>query len=355
MNDIYDITFKMFKNIIKNLNATIIAAVLSIAALGLTSYLVSVPVDYNKEDMSIVREYVVNSRTLKIHKVGCSAVFIMSNKNKRKINDSIINLTSKGYIICNKCKAGIKRKNELAANVLNAIDNILFGEEPITLPSKEEYLRAIDEMGNWYVDNIATYQTVYSDKASSIATNNYAKVKNKIRKVGNIFCYPCQYIEDSEGGYDMAGDDCVRFMMTCFNNIDKNFVKVLSKYSKMKWSSINSKRIATESKNIQYAMQMLGFEIYDTEHTNIDLNNDGYYEGIINMIDNSFKLQKGDILARDGHVHFFLNDNQNFGWGKVNNVYPQNSLTYVDYSNNTIICNDEIFTRVYRYVGNDNE
>lgn len=326
-------------------------AFLSIISLGITTYLVKMPIDYDADDLSIKKEYLVNKRTLKIHKMDCSAIDKMSEKNKKIINDSIINLTSNGYIICNKCNAGIKRKNELAVNVLNKLDDLLFGEDIKNMPVKDRYLQSIDIMGEWYVSNIATYETRFYDNASILAIENYYRNKNKIKQKGNINCYPCEYLVDSDGGYNKAGDDCVRFMFSCLNKMDKRFVNTLSKYSKLKWSNINSWKLFKENANLQYAMQKLGFEIYDFIPSFIDLNNDGYYEGIINRIDNSFKLQKGDILSRDGHIHFYLNDNENFGWGKVNNVYPQNSVTYINYQNHTIVCNGEIFTRVYRYVG----
>ena len=102
---------------------------------------------------------------------------------------------------------------------------------------------------------------------------------------------------------------------------------------------------------LQYALTNLGFEIYDIDSEKVDLNKDGYYDFEILPIDNEFKLKKGDIISRDGHIHIYLSDNENFGWGKVNNIYPQKSLTYIDPITNSIICNGESFDRVYRYIG----
>lgn len=98
-------------------------------------------------------------------------------------------------------------------------------------------------------------------------------------------------------------------------------------------------------------MTNMGFEIYDVRPEKVDINGDKYFEFEILPIDKNFKLQKGDILSRDGHVHIYLSDEVNFGWGKVNNMYPQKTSTYIDASTKNIICSGEQFNRVYRYIG----
>ena len=100
-------------------------------------------------------------------------------------------------------------------------------------------------------------------------------------------------------------------------------------------------------------MTNMGFKIFDTNPEKVDLNGDGYFEFEILPIDKEFKLLRGDILSKDGHVHIYLSKNENFGWGKVNNIYPQKTLTYIDSTSNTIICNGEKFDRVYRFMGDN--
>ena len=109
--------------------------------------------------------------------------------------------------------------------------------------------------------------------------------------------------------------------------------------------------INTAENQLQYAMTNLGFKIYDTIPKKVDLNGDKYFEFEIFPIDKEFKLQTGDILSRDGHIHIYLSDTENFGWGKVNNVYPQKTSTYIDSISNNIICSGAAFDRVYRYIG----
>ena len=205
-------------------------------------------------------------------------------------------------------------------------------------------------MGKWYVDHVATYEGVLDENK---ATENAKKYYNDIEvtKKGNIYCYPCDYLKGSAGEYTKAGDDCVRFVFSCLNNMDNSFIHLLSKFSKYKWSSISSNLINKSNKQFSYAMTNLGFEIYGVKYGKIDFNKDGYFDFEIFPIDDRFNLQKGDILSRDGHVHIYLSENENFGWGKVNSIYPQESPAYIDRNTNMIICSGEAFDRVYRYTG----
>ena len=323
--------------------------VLTAIAIGAAACIVKIPIEYDTNTMGQHKEFIVNKRTLKIHIPTCPSVDKMSEKNKLKKTNSLNQLINEGYYICNRCKAGIKRKNELVASFLEYTEGLLFGETDITYKSNAEYLSSIDEMGKWYVSHVATYEQDL-DEAATEEAKKYFNNSN-ITKKGNIYCYPCDRLRNCEGGYRKAGDDCVRFIFSCLNSMDNSFVHTLSRISKYKWSSINSRLLNAENNRLQYAMSNLGFEIYDVKAEKIDINGDGYFEYEIFALNNDFTLQSGDILSRDGHVHMYLNDNENFGWGKVNNVYPQKSRTYIDRTTHNIICNGETFNRVYRYVG----
>ena len=63
----------------------------------------------------------------------------------------------------------VKRKNEHIASFLENIENVLFANEDISFKSYDDYLTSIDEMGEWYVDHIATYQKEVSDNATKNA------------------------------------------------------------------------------------------------------------------------------------------------------------------------------------------
>lgn len=335
--------------LLKNTRNVLIWTFLTALSIGGVTYIVNIPIDYEINLMTEYRDYIVNKRSLKIHIEECHSVSRMSERNKLQINNSLENLLNDGYFICNRCKAGVKRKNEFIASSLESIENVLFGSEDITLKTYDEYIKSIDEMGRWYVEHIATYETKPDEDATKTAKEYYKN--NKIKRRGNICLYPCENLKDCAGEYTKAGDDCVRFIFSCLNNMDKNFINILSKNSKYKWSSISSSKLNNRKDQLQYTMTNLGFEIYDIVPEKIDLNRDKFYEYEILPIDKNFKLQRGDILSRDGHIHIYLSDEENFGWGKVNNIYPQKTSTYIDVSTNNIICSGESFNRVYRYIG----
>ena len=335
--------------LLKNTRNVLIWAFLTALSIGGVAYVVNVPIDYEIKTMTEYKKYIVNKRSIKIHIEECHSVSRMSERNKLQINNSIENLLNDGYFICNRCKAGVKRKNEFIASSLEDIENILFGSEDITLKTYDEYLKSIDEMGKWYVEHVSTYETNPDEDATETAKEYYQN--NKIKRRGNICLYPCDNLKDCAGEYTKAGDDCVRFIFSCLNNTDKNFINVLSKNSKYKWSRIDSKLLNVKKDQLQYEMTNMGFKIFDTNPEKVDLNGDNYFEFEILPIDKNFKLQKGDILSRNGHVHIYLSDEENFGWGKVNNIYPQKTPTYIDATTNNIICSGESFNRVYRYIG----
>lgn len=333
----------------KDIKNIIIWIFLTIMSLGIVNCFVNIPIDYDVETTTEERDYIVNKRTLKIHINTCPSVARMSNKNKLQVNNSLDNLLLNGYYVCNKCKAGVKRKHEHIASTLENIENILFGNDDLINGTYEDYLKSIDNVGKWYVDHIATYEGEYDD-ISTNAAKEYYKNADVVKK-GRILCYPCELLESCRGDYTYAGDDCVRFVFSCFNNFDNNFINLLSKFSKYKWSNINSANLNNKHDRLQYAFYNIGFEIYDVRPRKVDINGDNYFDFEILPINENFILQKGDILSRDGHVHIYIDDKSNFGWGKVNSSYPQYTNTYINTINHNIICSGEQFTRVYRYIG----
>ena len=340
----------ILNDISQNIRNIFVWGFLTIIAIFGVVYFVNVPIEYDVEMMIENRDFIINKRSLKIHIDNCPSVSKMSEKNKFFVNNSLENLIKNGYNVCNRCRAGVKRKHEYVARTLEGIENLLFGNDDISFKSYDEYLASIEKMGKWYVNHVATYEgDLDEENMTEEAKKNYDKIK--ITKRGKINCYPCDYLKNCTGEYKKAGDDCVRFVFSCLNNMDKNFINNLSKFSKYKWSSISSRLLNVEKNRLQYSLVNLGFEIYDIKPVKVDLNHDGYFDFKIFAIDNEFELKKGDILSRDGHIHIYLGDDENFGWGKVNNKYPQKTKTYIDRKNNNIICSGETFNRVYRYIG----
>ena len=364
------------------------------------------------------RQYVLNEDTKKVHVPNCVSAHKISQRNRRDVEDTISNILRQGYVICHNCNAGLKKSNIMQS----AKDSIFYSNLLLSdiddLPTQEEYLYAIDEMGKWYVNNIPTYLTELEDeslsdytgsdkyiveynlknkyrsgtetnkkynvasgdekgtpiynadksmkilKANEKAVLNYRDIYNKVDFKKSMAYYPCELLMDSADSYKKAGDDCVRFMFSVLNCADNRFTKLLTKYSKRNWSKINSKILFEDKVNVAYAMNKLGFEIYDKYTEYADINGDGLVDAEINKIPATFTLKKGDIISRNGHIHFYLGNgtsltSENFGWGKVNRQYPQLSniniesrdgsyaVKFTNLSTNAT----EYYTRVYRYKG----
>ena len=367
-----------------------------------------------QEQSDTEREYVVNERTKRIHSVDCQYVSKISDKNKRIVEDAITNLLKKEYVICRKCRAGMKAapadefKNRLFYYNLNVADIEVDA-------SREEYLSAIDTMGEWYINHVPTYaarieeeafekykgnlvnykeyqlkskngkirsyNVITSDsdsnsvnqlkastqilRAKESAAQNYINAYTLIDFQKRIAYYPCDEISP-KAEYNMPGDDCVRYIFSIFSKMDEEFETKYEKLTRKKYSNTSSLMLTDDSKNIAFGLNNLGFRIFDAEEGKIDVGDDGVIEGYIFKIDDGFTLQKGDILARDGHVHVYLGDGivtdaPNFGWGRVYRDYPQkydicitkreDERNYVSLINSA--GKEEVYSRVYRYIGNN--
>ena len=288
--------------------------------------------------------------------------------------------------------------------------------------SNSIYLASIEDMSKWYVDNVATYQrklqtetiasldnyntklnyiieyrlknyakverkykvatnnqensqnkNIYPKATTSIlkatenAVNNYKTNYSQITFGGNLAYYPCDDINTGTDTYKKAGDDCVRFAFACFKKMDSNFISNLEQYSGLSWANINSTRLAGKDKDtndkIATAMTKLGFEIYDMDGDDKpkDYNKDNIDDYEIKSLPSNFKLQVGDFVACDGHVHFCLEDDNdsrsntdkdNFGWGSVCREYPKHYKFKVESAGNNkyhIVSSGHVYTRVYRY------
>ena len=358
------------------------------------------------------REYVINKRTGKIHDPSCSSVSLMSEKNKLFVSDTLLNLLKQDYVICRRCRAGIK-KSGTGETLDRLLHGNLYADDVKITASCEDYLRAIDEMGEWYVNHVPTYASgiqtepfskyngdlqnykkyelknkgksstylVLSSDADSPGTShlkadtqvlrgtenaasNYQDCFDQIDFEQKIAYYPCDLLSQVSD-YNKPGDDCVRYLFAVFNMMDSQFTQKYSLMTGSSYSRTNSAKIATDYKDIVYGFINLGFKIYDTEERIIDVNNDTYAEGYVFGIDDDFVLQKGDILAREGHVHIYLGNGitseaDNFGWGRVYRSFPQTYEIKADHLNgkNCISLtngngNKEYYRRIYRYIGKE--
>lgn len=357
-----------------------------------------------------VREYVVNKRTGKIHSPVCSSIDKMSEKNKLFVSDTLLGLLKQDYVICRRCRAGIIKSQK--AEMLDRIfHRNLYGDEIKITASRKDYLKAVDETSEWYVNHVPTYASIIQDEpyskyngdlknyrnyslknkgktsthralSSDVDANSITDLKpddlilrgtenaasyytNCLKQIDfdrQIAYYPCDFLGKGSD-YNKPGDDCVRYLFAVFNRMDSQFTKKYALLTKSSYSRTDSKTMATDYWDIAYGFINLGFKIYDKEEGIVDVDKDTYAEGYIFKIDNDFKLQKGDILAREGHVHVYLGDGvmteaDNFGWGRVYRSFPQiyeikkeqlDGKNFISLKNGN--GDKEYYRRIYRYVG----
>ena len=110
-----------------------------------------------EEQSAETRTYVLNTNSRRIHSENCGTGKSTKAKNKEVVSSDLNSLLEKGYKICGLCNAGLKEKgasfNVFKKLVENSVQNYDF-----ELPSRDEYLDAIETMGEWYVKHIPTYQ-----------------------------------------------------------------------------------------------------------------------------------------------------------------------------------------------------
>ena len=361
------------------------------------------------EQGNIQKEYVVNTRSGKIHSPICSYVDRMSEQNKKVVQDTLLNLVQDGFVVCRRCRAGIA-KNERAERFDKINYPNLYIEDIVESATIEKYHASIQEMGEWYVNHVPTYATTiqqeqfnqykgtltnfrsYSikgkdykvlteDKAVSTselgpdslitrgkesAIQYLDKNYKTIRFKSKIAYYPCELLVESKD-YNTPGDDCTRYVFAVLNLMDSKFTEKYKALTRTEFSKTNSEALATNEKDIAFGMINLGFTLFGSEERFVDVNSDSIPEGYIFKITDDFKLKEGDILARPGHVHIYLGDGEcisaeNFGWGRVYREFPaiyDIQVKKVNGDNVIALTNsaneDEYYTRVYRYIGNSEE
>lgn len=134
----------------------------------------------------------------------------------------------------------------------------------------------LDNLGNWYVDNVTTYQTLTTNKSS-----------------GKRKYYDCDLWTNTGG----VGDDCTGFgfAFMCYVSDDPKSTRGGSSSSWVKGSPCSG--------DIPK-----GWKFHScSELSSID------------------DLQTGDILCRNGHVEVYIDPSTTFGWGQIQKEYPKST------------------------------
>lgn len=136
---------------------------------------------------------------------------------------------------------------------------------------------------------------------------------NSARDRGHYTCEKIKVIKNNRTTNAKVYDDCSAFVSTVIYKYLNDILEVNSNvdtnddYQYDEW--MTSSKFSTNNPNASI-LNTIGtwFECYEYKLDNLD--------DRLNLI-NVFPLQPGDILARDGHVEFYIDQDHSFGWGET--------------------------------------
>ena len=128
----------------------------------------------------------------------------------------------------------------------------------------DDWIKALQAMGEWYEHNIHTYQGGSTGKAS-----------------GSRRMYDCPLV------HRKVGDDCSGYVCACLWNHGVNVPLT------------GSGGFVNPSKDFEKIMNTHGFKKYNY---------------------GDYTLMPGDIMCKNGHVEIFWTDKKSYGWGNIHDA-----------------------------------
>ena len=332
--------------------------------------------------------YIINKRTGKVHSYTHGTQIIENKDNILETNDSLENiLKNENYDICRTCWAGLRKNLSKYRNEdFNLIEKFMrlydFNKED---EETQKFLMCIFEVGEWYVDNVYTYQ---GGKQTVIETENTAKkeasnkaydrwrnyldneyynknygVKNEKRilpvvydnngKPTTLVTYRCDLFKNANYGKGTFQklknaedelideeyknycviDDCSKFAAAVYYHyINKELLKNEYMDDKLGYGidlwGTNTEMFSRFNSFIKKLTGTKKFEFYtwndSTKSTNIN---------------KDFILQIGDLIYRKNHIEFYIGNNKVIGWGRLHKSYTINKTFH--FESNGLYSNDE--------------
>ena len=105
-------------------------------------------------------KYMINISSNKVHTFECGNSRIRSENNKFPTNDELINiLSNEKYDVCHICYAGLRKNKSITEEDCVLVEKYMRLYEFLQNDDDTcEFLMSIFEVGNWYVNNVYTYQ-----------------------------------------------------------------------------------------------------------------------------------------------------------------------------------------------------
>ena len=260
--------------------------------------------------------------------------------------------------------------------------------------SSVSMLNAIELMGKWYVNHIATYdKTLKSDRASSEANTYYNYLQSHREKViynntnGTIH-YPSNYMQntntllderlvpnrffyrcsDTRNGFTesqpknlllknseikifenkFVGDDCTCFMMAVYEYLTKSKFEpkeIEGSAFPLRYYGIDTNMIFNHIHTFgEWMYEQANVKLYTAEEV---INAGGLKPGDC-LLSNG---ERTDGTVWQGHAEFYIDDNHSFGWGDVWDTYLRNQN--IVYNDGSFSFGEDLrlYTYVLRYIG----
>ena len=104
-------------------------------------------------------KYMINISSNKVHTFECGNSRIRSENNKFPTNDNLISiLSNEKYDVCHICYAGLRKNKSITEEDCVLVEKYMRLYEFLQNDDTCEFLMSIFEVGNWYVNNVYTYQ-----------------------------------------------------------------------------------------------------------------------------------------------------------------------------------------------------
>ena len=327
-------------------------------------------------------KYIINKSSGKVHSYTHGNKIITNRDNIQQTNDNIENiLKNHNYDICRTCWAGLKvnlkdYKNEdfnLIEKFMRLYDFGFCDEE------EQKFLMCIFEVGEWYVDNVYTYQggdSTVSDvefNAKNSASNtayerwqNYQKSYSASYAIENnkkilpvvyddknrpttLVTYVCELFKNLRYGlgdnkYSKSGrqilknssgeevarewknycvvDDCSKFAAAVYYHyINKEILSKKIMADKIGYGIDLWGTNSTMFSNINnFTNKILSTGKFDLIKWNILKTKNLGNRTEAYYKDIKFDLKIGDLLYRKDHVEFYIGNGKVVGWGRVHNT-----------------------------------
>ncbi len=344
--------------------------------------------------------YIVNKRTGKIHTYHHGMNSGMNPDNMLMTNDSLeMILEDEEKDLCRNCWAGIKTNlKSYDDNTLDLIEKFMrlydFTELDI---ETQKFLMCIFEVGEWYVDNVYTYQggkqTVLETETiakTSASESAYKRWRNYLSSYSSFHIfrdnskilpvaydklsptimtlYKCDLFEKTNypkgNTYDIKSTDGV----TIYKNAHKNnFVcddcskfaaavyyyyvnkeKLIKNFDIDLWYT-SSYKFSFKNELTNVLIESDKFHLYTLENLK-----EQYEEAKKDGRNFSYDLKIGDLIQRDGHVEFYIGNNKVINWGRIHNTYTLNKFFHFEddgFHSNDPNDKEIPYTTIIRFMG----